>query len=58
MTLSDTVVNPADPKLLLAELEAAGERLAAARAGLGRIIFGQRQVIDLSLITLLSGGHA
>ncbi|MCC7046777.1 MAG: MoxR family ATPase, partial [Alphaproteobacteria bacterium] len=32
--------------------------LAAARAGLGRIIFGQRQVIDLSRITLLSGGHA
>ncbi|MCC6468547.1 MAG: MoxR family ATPase [Alphaproteobacteria bacterium] len=58
MTLSNSVVDPADPKLLLAEVETAGERLAAARAGLGRIIFGQRQVIDLSLITLLSGGHA
>jgi MoxR-like ATPase len=58
VTVSDTVVDPADPKLLLAEVEATGQRLAAARERLGRVIFGQRQVIDLSLITLLSGGHA
>ncbi len=59
MSLTDNnVVDPADPKLLLAEIETAGQRLAAARERLGRIIFGQREVIDLSLITLLSGGHA
>ena len=58
MTLSNTVIDPQDPALLLAEVEAAGQRLAAARERLGRVIFGQRVVIDLSLITLLSGGHA
>jgi len=58
LTLSNTVIDPQDPALLLAEVEAAGQRLAAARERLGRVIFGQRVVIDLSLITLLSGGHA
>jgi MoxR-like ATPase len=58
VTVSNSVVDPADPKLLVGEIEAAAQRLAAARERLGRVIFGQRQVIDLSLITLLSGGHA
>ncbi len=58
MTVSNSVVDPADAKLLVAEIEAAAQRLSAARERLGRVIFGQRQVIDLSLITLLSGGHA
>jgi len=57
VTLSDNVVDPSDPKLLLDEVEAAGQRLVTARERLGRVIFGQKQVIDLSLITLLSGGH-
>ena len=43
---------------LVAEIEKLGERLAAARASIGRVIFGQSHVIDLSLTTLLSGGHA
>jgi MoxR-like ATPase len=41
-----------------AEIERLGERLAAARESIGRVIFGQSHVIDLSLTTLLSGGHA
>jgi MoxR-like ATPase len=32
--------------------------MAEARAAIGRVIFGQGRVIDESLITLLSGGHA
>lgn len=43
---------------LVAEIEKLGERLAAARASIGKVIFGQSHVIDLSLTTLLSGGHA
>lgn len=31
--------------------------LAKARAEIGRVIFGQQDVVDLSLITLLAGGH-
>jgi MoxR-like ATPase len=33
-------------------------RIAAARAAIGRVIFGQAHVIDETLITLLAGGHA
>jgi MoxR-like ATPase len=39
----------------IADLDA---RLAAARAAVGRVIFGQDEIVDQSLITLLAGGHA
>ena len=42
---------------LLAEVEALGERVAAVRAQIGRAIYGQQEVVDQTLITLLSGGH-
>ncbi|WP_395666041.1 AAA family ATPase [Methylocella sp.] len=37
--------------------EAALERVAAARAAIGAVIFGQDRVVDEALATLLSGGH-
>jgi MoxR-like ATPase len=40
-----------------AEIDRASEQLAAARASIGRVIFGQEEVIDETLITLLAGGH-
>jgi MoxR-like ATPase len=40
------------------EIDALGQRLAAVRERIGRVIFGQREVIDQALITLLAGGHA
>ena len=43
---------------LVAEIEALGERLGRARERIGRIIFGQEEVVDQAIITLLSGGHA
>jgi len=43
---------------LLAEVEALGARLALVRDRIGRVIFGQREVVDQALITLLAGGHA
>jgi MoxR-like ATPase len=43
---------------LLAEIEALGSRLAAARASIGRRIIGQPQVVDLTLAAMLCGGHA
>lgn len=42
---------------LLAEVEALGARVARVRAEIGRAIYGQVEVIDQTLITLLSGGH-
>ncbi|MGO8916747.1 MAG: AAA family ATPase [Stellaceae bacterium] len=42
---------------LVAEIDALGQRLAQVRERIGRVIFGQREVIDQALITLLAGGH-
>jgi MoxR-like ATPase len=47
-----------DATPLLAEVEALGARLALVRERIGRVIFGQREVVDQALITLLAGGHA
>jgi MoxR-like ATPase len=40
------------------EIEAAGAKIAAARAAIGEVIYGQEQVIDQTLVTILAGGHA
>ncbi len=54
-SLSSTMAE--DPRRLLAEIEELGARLAEVRAGVARIIFGQQDVIDRTLVTLLAGGH-
>src|SRR5215472_6922886 len=50
-----TVSGAAD---LIGEIDALGQRLAQVRERIGRVIFGQREVVDQALITLLAGGHA
>jgi MoxR-like ATPase len=42
---------------ILADIEALGARVSAVRSQIGRAIYGQPEVIDQTLITLLSGGH-
>jgi MoxR-like ATPase len=42
----------------VAEIEALGQRIALVRDRIGRVIFGQKEVVDQTLITLLAGGHA
>ncbi len=42
---------------LVGEVDALGKRAAAARAEVGRLIFGQDEVVDQVLVCLLSGGH-
>jgi MoxR-like ATPase len=54
---STTPIN-APPTDLVAEVEALGERLSLVRERIGEVIFGQREVVEQALITLLSGGHA
>src|SRR5687767_8616270 len=56
-------VNPTTPvnansRDLVNEVEGLGERLAVVRERIGEVIFGQAEVIEQALITLLSGGHA
>ena len=43
---------------IVREIEALGEKMALVREHVGRIIFGQQEVVDQTLITLLAGGHA
>ena len=43
---------------IAAEIEALGHRMAMARERIGRVIFGQEEVIEQTLTTLLAGGHA
>jgi MoxR-like ATPase len=43
---------------LIEAVERLGQRLADARETIGKVIFGQTEVIDETLITLLAGGHA
>jgi MoxR-like ATPase len=59
--MASSAGNPAfpgtDAPAILAAVEALGARIAAVRAEIGRVIFGQDVVVDQTLITLLSGGH-
>jgi MoxR-like ATPase len=58
--LTATTFKHSDPDAtrLAEEIRALGLRLRGVRSGIGRVIFGQRDVVDHTLITLLSGGHA
>ena len=47
----------AAPAELTAEVERLGEKLSKVRTTIGRMIFGQQDVVDQTLITLLAGGH-
>ena len=43
---------------MIGEIEALGDQLRRVRESIGRVIFGQQEVVDQTLITLLAGGHA
>jgi MoxR-like ATPase len=51
------VADPTEARILVGEAEALAERLGRVRQSIGRVIFGQDQVVERTLITLLSGGH-
>jgi MoxR-like ATPase len=50
-------INEAD-RQIVTELEDMGQRLEKVRAAIGRVIFGQADVIELALTAILGGGHA
>ncbi|MBM3488911.1 MAG: MoxR family ATPase [Alphaproteobacteria bacterium] len=47
-----------NPEPLLREVEEVARRVGQIRQSIGRVIFGQQDVIEQALITLLAGGHA
>lgn len=44
-------------EVIIDEIEATGARLKAAEDAIDAVIYGQKNVIDQTLITILSGGH-
>jgi len=50
-------VSEADDRLV-EEIESLGRRIGQVRDMVGRVIFGQEEVVEQTLITLLAGGHA
>src|ERR1700728_2010469 len=57
VSMAATQQGAIDPTTILSEVEALGARIGRVRAAIGRVIFGQDEVVDQTLITLLSGGH-
>ncbi|MBB6249779.1 AAA family ATPase [Nitrospirillum iridis] len=58
MSITDLPRDQVYPDAGLAlDIENTGLKLAGVRAMIGQAIFGQEEVIDLSLVTLLAGGH-
>ena len=43
--------------VMVEAIDQLGKTVAAARDGIGQVIYGQHEVIEETLITLLSGGH-
>ncbi|MDA0655849.1 MAG: MoxR family ATPase [Proteobacteria bacterium] len=58
MSNTSTDPNQSDAEMIADRVEQLGDKLKQMRAAVGDVIFGQEHVIELSLITLLSGGHA
>ena len=50
-------MNEEASEAIVAEIEAAGEKLQKIRNAIGKIIFGQQEVVDLAIISVLCGGH-
>ena len=58
MTTTPTL--PADEALdakLAEQIEDLGRKVGDVRQSIGRVIFGQHDVIEQTLITIMSGGH-
>jgi len=43
---------------IVRQAEATGAQVAAAKAAIGKVIFGQERVVEQAMMTVLSGGHA
>ena len=57
MTLLDDGSTTGDAAAAARAASAALDRIAAARAAIGTVIYGQQDVVDQALVTLLAGGH-
>jgi len=44
--------------MIVRQAEATGAQVGAAKAAIGKVIFGQERAVEQALMTVLSGGHA
>ncbi|MEZ5790790.1 MAG: MoxR family ATPase [Nitratireductor sp.] len=58
MSAIDRTSTPADDKAVIASAEKAVSEIASARQAVAQVIYGQEDVVERALITVLSGGHA
>lgn len=56
--MSETATLDAHGADIVAEADAAVQTMAAVRAEIGKAVFGQERVIELTLTAILAGGHA
>ncbi|HEX9524928.1 MAG TPA: AAA family ATPase, partial [Reyranella sp.] len=57
MAPDTSTATDADAIAALADIERLGAQLRAALSAIGKVIYGQQDVIDQTLVALLSGGH-
>jgi MoxR-like ATPase len=57
MSALDQTIAPPDADRIVADTDAAVARIGAARAAIGKVIYGQEAVVDRALVTILAGGH-
>ncbi|MGD0141878.1 MAG: MoxR family ATPase [Rhizomicrobium sp.] len=55
--MNNTQTDAATENSAVAHAEAAAAAFAKVREAIGKVIFGQREVVDQALVTLLAGGH-
>ncbi|MDZ7823805.1 MAG: MoxR family ATPase [Ahrensia sp.] len=53
-----TAAETTDPKKIIAEAEAALADIAATKAEIAKVIFGQEHVVESTITAIMSGGHA
>ncbi len=58
MSVISNSPEPTSDKEIIAAVESAVEDIAAAKSAIGEVIYGQTEVVERVLITLLAGGHA
>jgi MoxR-like ATPase len=56
--MSEAAIADGPGKDIVAEADAAVEALSRVRAEIGKVVFGQERVVELTLAAILAGGHA
>lgn len=58
MSIIDHKLSKAEEKAIIAQAEAVVKNIAKVRKETAKVIFGQDEVVERTLITILAGGHA